>query len=123
MKITTRRLCYAALSEPISDSTDRNMMAMSTLIEDWNWLFETSWDGCVIGDIQIFRNTAPKGQKEEWVWWGGVPRGKIKNYKFTPDHRLTPQTLEEDEGLPFELPNAERKAKPDQAGKGGPAAA
>lgn len=143
MRITYRRLASASLTDPINDPGDRNVMPMSTLIASEQWLLETSWDGASIGDVQIFKNAScgqnglrinvdseeldERGKKkqipklDEWIWWGGVPRGKIKSYRFTPEEHPQPLTL--DEGLPFELPNAERKAKPDQVGKGGPATA
>lgn len=148
--ISYRRIATASLTDAINDPTDRNIMAMSTLIASDQFMHETSWDGSTIGDIQIFRNLAcgPNGNRmptdekgpngkplldadgkplmkpDEWVWWGGVPRGKIKSYRFVPDQHLVPNTL--DEGLPFELPkkpkNAQRQEKPEQAGEGGSSA-
>ena len=113
-----KRVIYAGLSEPISDSTDRSMMAMSTLVDDPTvFLYEAPFEDGRIGDIQIFRNLNkdPKGEPD-WKWWGGVPAAKIKSYRFAPEDALSPDTVD---GLPFELPHAEREAKPVEAGKGG----
>lgn len=143
MRITHRRLASASLEHPINDPADRNVMPMSTLIASEQWLLETSWDGASIGDVQIFKNAScgqngvrttidsdetdergrPKQipKPDEWIWWGGVPRGRIKSYRFTEEEHPRPMTM--DEGLPFELPNAQRKEKPEQAGKGGSATA
>ncbi len=137
-----RRLATASLESPISHPTDRNEMPMSTLIGSDQWLIEAAWDGFAIGDIQIFKNAScgqngnhlmkahPKKVDErgkplevpvpdEWVWWGAVPHGRIKSYRFHEDEHPQPQTV----GLPFELPNAQREAKPDQAGASGKATA
>jgi hypothetical protein len=123
-----KRLSYVSLDTPISDPADRATLPMSTLIGSEQWLIEAAWDGSSIGDVQIFRNMNCNvhGARlhhgdgtimvEDWHWWGGVPRGKIKGYKFWDAKTLTPMTT--DEGLPFELPNAQRKAKPLQVGPG-----
>lgn len=149
MTITTRRIAIASLSEPISDNSDRNIMAMSTLIASDQWLIETGWDGKSIGDLQIFRNLAcgpnglrmledpPKGKdgkplldengkqipgapkKDEWVWWGGVPFAKVKWYRFDKEAHVTPLTTGDDT-LPFNLPShVESKEESRKAGKGG----
>jgi hypothetical protein len=133
--IEHRRLATVSLSEPISHPTDRNEMPMSTLIASDQWLLEVAWDGSSIGDVQIFKNAScgqngahtmvphPKKLDErgkplevpkadEWKWWGAVPHGRIKSYRFHEDEHPQPMTV----GLPFELPNAQRKAKPDEAG-------
>lgn len=132
-----RRLASASLTDPINDPADRNVMPMSTLIASDMWLLEVSWDGTEIGDVQVFKNKscAANGERkvsekldrdrkpipveDEWVWWGGVPRGKIKSYRFVDQGQIRPMTV--DEGLPFELPkkNAQREEKPVEAGKGG----
>ena len=128
MKHTHRRLSSVSLDTAISDPLDRGTMPMSTLIASDLWLLETSWDGESVGDIQVFKNAAcgqsgvRVGPEDKWVWWAGVPRGKIKSYRFVELEPILPMTTH-DEGLPFELPRAERKEKPDQAGKSGPAAA
>lgn len=126
------RLASANLEVPVYDPNDRSEMPMSTLIASDRWLLETSWDGASIGDIQVFKNTQcgpngnslvdTKGRKvaAQWVWWGGVPRGKIKSYRFLDIADRQPVT---DEGMPFELPNAQRKEESRQARKEGPSAA
>ncbi len=124
------RLASAMLDVPVSNPDDRSEMPMSTVIGSDRWLVETSWDGSSVGDLQIFKNTEcgpsgdakvftegkKKGQKVPpvWIWWGGVPRGKIKSYKFLNAADIQPATVE-DEGLPFELPNAQRKEESGQA--------
>lgn len=146
MRIIYRRLACAALEHPINDPLDRNVMAMSTLIASEQWLHEVPWDGMGIGDVSVFRNKAfahngtrmtkpgdevdARGRRievpleDEWVWWSGVPRAKIKSYRFLDEDCPLPQTIPDPE-LPFELPNrnAQRKEKSDQAGEGGPATA
>ena len=132
------RLSSASLEIPINDPNDRSEMPMSTLIASDKWLLETSWDGASIGDVQIFKNAKcdvngnalrhiegkKKGQKvdPEWIWWGGVPRGKIKSYRFLDGANIRPATVE-DVGMPFELPNAQRKEEPRPTREGGPAPA
>jgi hypothetical protein len=144
MKLTHRRLSSVSLSDPVSDPSNRSIMHMSTLIASDLWLLETSWDGSSIGDIQVFINRAcgqngvrmtvpgtevdARGRlvevpaPDDWAWWRGVPKGKVNSYSFVEEDVPAPATVE-DVGLPFELPNAQPKAKPDQAGKGSPATA
>jgi hypothetical protein len=118
-----RRLSDVSLDTAISDPSDRNYMAMSTLKSidsdppNEQWLLETSWDGDAIGDVQVFRNLsvghnglrmldkANKPLPDSWVWWGGVPRGKVKSYRFAVREEIKPQTVKD----------AEREAKPGQA--------
>ncbi len=144
MKLSYRRLARVSLDTPVSDPLDRNTMPMSTLIESDFWLLETSWDGAAIGDIQVFKNAAcgqngvrmkddkKKGvdglaldRPDEWVWWAGVPRGKVTSYRFADQEHPVPQTVGQ-EALPFELDppaNAQRKEKSLEAGaRGGPSA-
>jgi hypothetical protein len=127
-----RRL--VAVSFDTAIQPDRADMPMSTGIASDQWLFETSWDGSSIGDVQIYKNAAcgPNGAHimkadakkvdergkplevplpDDWRWWGAVPHAKIKSYRFHENELPTPRTVD----LPFELPNAERKAKPDEA--------
>ena len=131
MTITYRRIATASLEAPVQDPSDRNILPMSTLVtvdhEHPNhlWLAEAAWDGLGIGDIQVWKNAnanAGTGQPKfgdngdplepEWVWWAGIPRGRVKSYKFGGEHaELKPQT---------EKPFAERQEKP---GKAGPARA
>ena len=127
------RLSSASLEVPVSNPFDRSEMPMSTLIASDRWLLETSWDGASIGDVQMFKNSEcdpngnalvhtegkKKGQKVTpvWSWWGGVPRGKVKSYCFLDRVGIAPQTVE-DEGMPFELPNAQRKEESRQASEG-----
>lgn len=106
MTIIHRRLASAQLEATVSDPADRNTLPMSTLIgidaepPNYQWLLETTWDGSSIGDIHIFRNLScnPNGQmidpkkKNEWIWWGGVPRGKVKAYRFAADDVPVPET-------------------------------
>jgi hypothetical protein len=128
------RLETASLEVPVSNPKDRQEMPMSTLIASDRWLLETSWDGASIGDIQIYSNSEcthagdakvyqdgkNKGQKVPpvWTWWGGVPNGKIKSYRFLNAADVRPSS--EDEGLPF---SAQRKEEPRQASKAGAPAA
>lgn len=139
---THRRLAYVDLDTSISDPVDRTIMPMQRLIgvdgdpPNHMWLIETSWDGASIGDVQVFRNQNcshagnPATDKDgeplpaNWVWWGGVPRGRIKSYRFAAGDVTLPMTLGDDV-IPFELPktDAERKEKPGSLGKGGPARA
>lgn len=130
-----RRLAYACLETHVSDPGDRNTMPMTTLIgidatpPNHLWLIETAWDGASIGDIQLFKNEScgPSGQltmgpdgkpvPNKWVWWGGVPRGKVKSYRFAnADGAIQPQTAED--VPPFEFTRAQREAKSRQTGPG-----
>jgi len=123
------RLAVAQLTDPVSDPTDRNVLPMSTLILSDAFMTEVSWDGCTIGDAQVYknRNCNANGVKmkdasghdlpDDWMWWAGVPRAKIKSYRFADSTNMKPQTVA-DPGLPFELPNAQRKEESRQAGKG-----
>ncbi len=129
-----RRLATVQLTDPLSDPKDRGLMPMSTIFDSDQWLVEVSWDGAVIGDAQVFKNENASGPSVRttdrngdplpfaWVWWAGVPRGKIKSYRFMDADKIQPQTLPID-ALPFELPNAQRKTEPRQVAKAGPAPA
>ena len=133
MKIV--RLATASLEKPINNPADRSEMPMSTLIASDVWLIETSWDGASIGDIQLFKNAKvtasgdalrhlegkKKGQKvdPDWIWWGGVPRGMIKSYRFADGTNIRPST-EEDAGMPFELTSGQRKEEPRPTREGQP---
>lgn len=123
------RLSHVNLTDPVNDPEDRYIDPMSTLIgtdDQCMWLLETTFDGSIIGDVQIFRNTnaLPNGQSKVdetgkmlppvWKWWSGVPRGKIRNYRFYDRAILKPGTVEEAHELPFD---GKRKAEPGQAGK------
>jgi hypothetical protein len=128
MTTVVRRLKSAALVDPVNDPSDRAIMPMSTLLATDEWLLECGWDGFSIGDVQVFRNEnakngfrakGPDGKPlpDVWVWWGGVPHGKIKSYRFMDDADIQPQTMEP---MPLELNlHAERKEEPRQAGKQG----
>ncbi len=122
MTIVTRRLKSASLVDPVNDPSDRAIMPMSTLLATEEWLLECGWDGFSVGDVQVFRNQnclnghrakTPDGKPmpDVWVWWAGVPRGKIKSYRFVDGTEIQPQTL----NLPFD---AERKEESRQSGKG-----
>jgi hypothetical protein len=129
------RLASASLDAPVTNPFDRTEMPMSTLIASDRWLLETSWDGSSIGDVQLFKNSEcdpsgnskvyqdgkKQGQKVEpsWSWWGAIPRGKIKSYVLLFASQIRPSTVE-DEPMPFELPNAQRKEESGQARKGVP---
>ncbi len=120
------RLSLVSIEEPISDPTDRGVMPMSTLIASPRWLLEAAWDGVALGDVQVYKNDGctdsgvqrldaeGKPVPDSWLWWGGVPHGRIKSYKFADAVNLRPQTVAE---LPFK--NAERKAKSREAGETG----
>ena len=116
---------HVLLTDQASDPEDRyTTMPMSTLIgttDQHEWLLEADWDGARLGDVQIFRNksvlgngklrTDEEGKRaaDEWVWWGGVPRGKIRWYRFFDRSDMKPGCLGEDVlELPF---NAQREAK------------
>lgn len=136
------RILRAALTDPINDTSDRSIMPMSTLIglpESEAWLLEAPFKDESIGDIQVYKNEGigHNGQRlttlvsgksvpapDVWVWWNSVPHARIKSYKLHLSEPMLPKTLggEDDEQLPF-LPNAERKEKSQQAGKGGSAPA
>lgn len=115
-----RRLVTVCLDTPISDPNDRGVMPMSTLIASHQWLMEASWDGAIIGDVQIFRNTnvGPTGAPlldgfgtevpPAWTWWNGVPRGKVKSYRFEDAATIQPMTVK----------HAEPAPKPKSAGQG-----
>lgn len=119
-----RRIAQASLDCAINDPLDRSVMHMSTLIDSEQFLHEAPWDGMTIGDIQIFKNEScgPNGipsthtvdGKTEnlppvWKWWGGVPRGKIRSYRFLDAHDMVPMTLPDDP-IPFEI-HGEREEK------------
>lgn len=123
------RLSHVNLTDPVNDPEDRYIDPMSTLIgtdDQVTWLLETTFDGSTIGDVQIYRNTnaLPNGKSKvddagkplpaAWKWWGGVPRGKIRNYRFYDRSLLRPGTVEEDE-LPFL--DGKRKTKPGSTGE------
>ena len=128
-----RRLSRVNIEGQVNDSSDRTILPMSTLVsidEDppcYTWLLETTWDGSQIGDVQIFRNRnvshdeVRKKDSEgnvlepDWYWWGGVPNGRIKTYKFAASEAatITPQSV----AVTFNI-NAERKEEPRQATKG-----
>jgi len=115
--MTTRRLVRICLKEPLNDPNDRGVMPMSTVIASHQWLIEASWDGAVLGDPQVFRNTnvGPTGAPLEdqdglplapaWVWWNGVPRDMVKSYRFEDADRIKPMTTK----------NAEPQSKPVEA--------
>jgi hypothetical protein len=126
----TLRLTRVLLSEPVSDPTDRGVMPMSTLIASDQWMFEAAWDGLVLGDVHIFRNANATSPTQRilaedgsgplpfaWVWWTGVPRGKVKQYFLEDVGQLQPMTAD---ALPFAT-DVQREAKPRQAGKAGTA--
>jgi hypothetical protein len=108
-----RRLSLVCLESPVNDPSDRSILPMSTLIASEQWLLEASWDGVAIGDVQIFRNAnvGPTGQPivegmgPEWEWWGAVPRGRVKSYRFEDGAGIKPLTVK----------NAEPQAKPVEA--------
>lgn len=98
MTIEVRRLKSVCLTEQIGDPADRSVMAMSTLLANEEWLLECSWDGERIGDVQVFRNASAANGRHptpgsEWVWWGGVPCGKIKSYRFEDGEYISPMTV------------------------------
>lgn len=136
------RVLRAALTDPVNDSGDRSIMPMSTLIglpESEAWLLEAPFRDESIGDIQMFRNegighngarlkTIVDGKQVDapdvWVWWGSVPHARIKSYKLHLQEPMLPRTLDsEHDELPFLTTDAQRKAKSEQAGKGGSAPA
>lgn len=119
------RIKLATLKDAISDAQKRQLMAMSTLISSDQLLIETTWDGSAIGDLQVFLNeaTGPNGQRlvnrvdgkdvpvaDKWVWWTGVPRENVKNYRFADEEILEPQTVN-----PF---HAQPKQEPASPSKG-----
>lgn len=124
------RVSHASLSDPVADPENRQIMPMSTLVgtdDQTEWLLETTWDGSVIGDIQVFRNKniagngqamkdpAGKALPPEWIWWAGVPRGKIRSYRLHDRSLIKPGTVEGDEiKLPFD---GKRKGEPREAGQ------
>lgn len=125
-----RRLASVLLVEPVSDPTDRGLMPMSTVFSTDQWMIEVAWDGAVIGDAQIFKNrncnangaraldTSDVPLPKAWVWWAGVPRGKIKSYRFEDAGEIRPMTPDPDD-VPFATSDAQRKAEPRQASKSG----
>jgi hypothetical protein len=123
------RLSHVNLTDPVNDPENRYIDPMSTLIgtdDQVTWLLETTWDGSIIGDVQIYRNenALPNGQSKvdadgkklaaDWKWWSGVPRGKIRNYRFYDRSILKPGTVGELE-LPFI--DGKRETKPGSTGK------
>jgi hypothetical protein len=117
----TRRLSYVQLDTQVSDPVDRQLMPMSTLISvdadppNLQWLLETTWDGSGIGDVQVFKNRSvghngiKTAEKDDWVWWGGVPRGKIRSYRFSDGQGIQPTTVG----------SGQRKEEPRQVDKAG----
>lgn len=106
MTVIIRALASAALDAQARDPNDRMVLPMSTLIASEEWHLEAAWDGLEIGDVQVYRR---KPGTTEWVWWGGVPRGKIVTY-FWADDFPKPSCLKKTD--------AERKEEPLQAGEG-----
>jgi len=132
--IEYKRISKAILEAPIRDPDNANIIPMSTLVGiDANppnhaWLLETTWDGRMIGDVHIFRNLNAnpslgsqlkdsKGipKEPEWVWWGGIPCGKVLSYSFAKSETATmvPHT----EAMHFEV-DAQREEKPRTTSKG-----
>ena len=118
MSVVYRRLQSASLVDPVSDPSDRYELPKSTLIATEEWLLECAWDGVAIGDIHVyknknFRNGQRLDPKDDWSWWAGVPRGKVKSYRFEVDDAatMTPSSLGSG------APHGERQKEPGSAGK------
>ena len=112
-----RRIAVAALTETVSDPEDRYVMPMSTFVASDEWLGEVSWDGCHIGDLQIFHNANVRNghrtaDGDVWVWWNGVPAAKVKSYRFAEAGDIRPMTV-----------NAERETESRSPARGTQAAA
>ena len=131
--MTILRLSQASLTDPAMSLEDPQRTMLSTPIASDEWLLEADWDGRSLGDLHIFRNkNAREGQRLidhegepdpetgklpylpfKWVWFAGVPCGKIKSYYFLPEDRPAPRTLHAE---PQAKPGASRKDAPKKAG-------
>ena len=127
------RLSHVSLTDQVGDPEDRYVTPMSTLIDSPEWHFEATWDGACIGDVQVYRNyainqngarknTEQKDEKgepipmaDDWRWWGGVPRGKIRVYRLLDRSLIKPAFLDEENKLPFS--DGKREAEPRKAGE------